>query len=124
MTAAGLLSRQYAGWSRGHPAIVNGAEKLAEWGPSSNNVYYNYYATQVLHHFQGALWDQWNSVLRDYLVTEQAKEGHELGSWYFDGDFGSNIGGRLYVTAMSTMTLEVYYRHMPIYTADAVGSHR
>ncbi|MDA0657877.1 MAG: terpene cyclase/mutase family protein [Planctomycetota bacterium] len=121
MTAAGLLCRQYAGWSRGHPAIVNGAEKLAEWGPSSNNVYYNYYATQVLHHFQGARWDQWNRVLRDYLVAEQSQEGHELGSWYFEDDFGSDIGGRLYITAMSTMTLEVYYRHMPIYTTNAVG---
>ena len=25
-------------------------------------------------------------------------------------------GGRLYCTALATMILEVYYRHMPLYT--------
>jgi hypothetical protein len=25
------------------------------------------------------------------------------------------MGGRLYVTAMAALTLEVYYRHLPLY---------
>ncbi|NQT39801.1 MAG: hypothetical protein HQ581_20065, partial [Planctomycetes bacterium] len=36
-------------------------------------------------------------------------------SWHQKGDHGADRGGRLYVTAMSTMILEVYYRHMPLY---------
>ena len=31
-------------------------------------------------------------------------------------DHGFDAGGRLYCTAMSAMTLEIYYRYMPIYT--------
>jgi hypothetical protein len=118
-TAVGLLSRMYLGWKRSHPGIINGAEYLSRRGPSRNNVYYNYYATQVLHHYQGPLWEEWNAVMRDHLVHTQVKQGHERGSWYFDGDFGSGVGGRLYITAMSAMVLEVYYRHMPIYSLQA-----
>jgi hypothetical protein len=86
-----------------------------------NNMYYNYYATQVLHHVGGYPWEQWNAVMRDYLVKTQAKAGHEEGSWYFDGDdMGSRNGGRLYCTAMAAMILEVYYRHLPLYRQQSV----
>jgi hypothetical protein len=55
--------------------------------------------------------------MRDYLIETQSKSGHEAGSWYFDGtDLGSLAGGRLYCTAMATMILEVYYRHLPLYS--------
>jgi hypothetical protein len=61
-------------------------------------------------------WAQWNSTNRDYLVREQANEGHEKGSWYFGRSHFNQVGGRLYCTAMATLTLEVYYRFMPIYS--------
>ena len=36
---------------------------------------------------------------------------------HFEGsDHGFGAGGRLYCTAMAAMILEVYYRHMPLYT--------
>ena len=35
------------------------------------------------------------------------------------GDFGADRGGRLYSTSLSTMILEVYYRHMPLYGKQA-----
>jgi len=83
-------------------------------------MYFNYYATQVLHHYEGELWTKWNNVMRDQLVNSQSKAGHEAGSWFFGGgDHGSERGGRVYTTAMSTLTLEVYYRHMPIYRKAA-----
>ena len=119
-SAVGLLCRMYLGWDRTHPGISAGVDYLNRIGPSSNNLYYDYYATQVMHHYQGDSWEQWNSMLRDHLVQSQARQGHAAGSWYFDGDFGSDIGGRLYLTAMATMTLEVYYRHLPIYQENAV----
>ena len=61
-------------------------------------------------------WAQWNITNRDYLVREQSKEGHEKGSWYFARSHFKEVGGRLYCTAMATLTLEVYYRFMPIYS--------
>ena len=131
-TAIGLLCRMYLGWDKDNPALIKGIQRLSNWGPSTNksgpgrnNFYYNYYATQVMRHWEGEEWKKWNSVMRDYLVQTQAQKGHEAGSWFFEdsSDLGKERGGRLYFTAMATMILEVYYRHMPLYrkqtTAEA-----
>jgi hypothetical protein len=117
MSAAGLLCRMYMGWKREEPALKRGVEALAAIGPSPEDIYYNYYATQVLHHYEGDLWTKWNDQLRDPLVARQETQGHAAGSWFFEGDpHGALTGGRLYSTAMAAMTLEVYYRHMPLYS--------
>jgi hypothetical protein len=113
-TAVGLLCRMYLGWKRDNPALVRGAQILHDTGPVAGNMYYNYYATQVLHHFGGELWTSWNERMREMLVDSQVKEGHSGGSWGEDDIFG-DLGGRLYYTSLATMTLEVYYRHMPLY---------
>lgn len=118
-TAIGILCRMYLGWKKDHPGIEKGIQYLARTGPSPGNMYYNYYATQCMRHYDGELWDQWNVKMRDQLVASQAKDGHMKGSWYMNGDHGSQRGGRLYCTSMATMTLEVYYRHLPIYGKQA-----
>ena len=59
--------------------------------------------------------------MRDYLINNQATQGHEYGSWWFDDPY-SIPGGRLYVTSLSILTLEVYYRYLPIYSTKAVDS--
>ena len=118
-TAVGLLCRMYTGWGRDHPALAKGVAYLDRWGPSRDGMYYNYYATQVMHHWEGPEWERWNAVMRDHLVSIQATADHEAGSWHFD-DVHGKIGGRLYNTAMAVMTLEVYYRYMPIYRQNAV----
>jgi hypothetical protein len=59
--------------------------------------------------------------MRDKLIASQDQNGHAAGSWApKDGDHGKEKGGRLYATALNCMTLEVYYRLMPIYQAQAV----
>ena len=119
-TAIGLLCRMYLGWKHEHPALQEGVKYLSETGPSNSNMYYNYYATQVMRHNEGDEWKKWNEKMRDYLIQSQAKEGHATGSWHFGGgDHGSERGGRVYCTSMATMILEVYYRHMPIYRKQA-----
>ncbi|MEE3218949.1 MAG: hypothetical protein VX257_01740, partial [Planctomycetota bacterium] len=83
------------------------------------DMYYNYYASQVMYQNdgpKGKLWTKWNNVMRDQLVNTQVKNGKDRGSWYFtSGGHGSKAGGRVYCTSMAAMTLEVYYRYMPIY---------
>lgn len=120
-TAIGLLCRMYLGWKKDNPALQRGVAWLSQHGPSTGkaNMYYNYYATQVMRHWEGPEWKKWNEVMRDFLVQSQATKGHEEGSWYFGGQW-SDRGGRLYDTAMATMTLEVYYRHLPIYRTQSV----
>ena len=113
-TAIGLLCRMYLGWPREHEALGRGVRFLSEQGPSPTNLYYNYYATQVMCHYDNAYWEPWNAALRDHLIATQATEGHERGSWWFE-DAKTHSAGRLYNTAMAVMILEVYYRHMPLY---------
>jgi len=114
-TAIGLLCRMYMGWKKEEPALQRGVNQLAKWGPSKDNMYFNYYATQVMLYTGGKRWNAWNKEMRDYLVATQEKDnGHSSGSWAIGTDHGARSGGRLYSTTLATMILEVYYRHLPI----------
>ncbi len=118
-TAIGLLVRMYTGWDRNESRLQLGVAYLAGLGPSKSDIYFDYYATLVLCQYGGPKWDAWNKQLRKYLIVTQATTGHERGSWFFP-DKHSNKAGRLYVTAMCVMILEVYYRYMPLYGTEAV----
>lgn len=119
-TAVGLLCRMYTGWRREKPQLYRGIKHLHRWGPSRNNMYYNYYATQVMFHWGGAEWEAWNDPMRDYLISHQSTESHESGSWHFPDPMYGDHGGRLYNTALAIMMLEVYYRHLPLFGEEAV----
>jgi hypothetical protein len=117
MTAEALLCRMYLGWGDDFAPLHEGVRYLLREHmphPSRVNFYYWYYATQVLHHFGGKPWKTWNLKMRDILVDSQVKMGHASGSWDPRGDH-SGQGGRLYTTALAVCTLEVYYRHAPIF---------
>ena len=127
MTAEGLLCRQYLGWPRNHPALQAGVaylvqpENLPKWNSGRRNIYHWYYASQVLHNMQGSDWETWNEALRAELVENQVKGvGKVGGSWHpFQpsgaADENADKGGRLYITCLCLLTLEVYYRHLPLY---------
>lgn len=125
-TAVGLLCRMYMGWDRNVPGLVDGMEAIADNGPSTGrntNMYYNYYATQAMKHMYSGKseWNTWNKRMRDFLVESQAKQGNAAGSWHFGRDHAASVGGRLYNTAMAAMTLEVYYRFLPLYGDKAAN---
>ncbi len=113
-TAIGLALMLYLGESPAYSPFYNALTKLSERGPMLTNVYHDYYGTLALHHSRHPNWDLWNAKLRDFLVAKQATAGHEKGSWHFQDKWG-DVGGRLYTTAMCAMTLEIYYRYMPLY---------
>jgi hypothetical protein len=118
MTAEGLLCRMYLGWRRNEPGLERGIQVLLrDHLPKSSqrNVYYWYYATQVFHHFGDASWHSWNEQIREVLVNTQVESGRYAGSWDPDQDPWGRTGGRIFQTALSACTLEVYYRHAPIY---------
>jgi hypothetical protein len=123
MTAEALLCRQYLGWSRDDPRLLNGVEYInqnliptteAGW-EQKQNVYYWYYATQLTHHMEGEHWDRWNKVMRQQIPAHQVMKGKEKGSWDNSYDTWGVKAGRLYTTCLSIYMLEVYYRHLPIY---------
>ncbi|MDV6031374.1 MAG: terpene cyclase/mutase family protein [Phycisphaera sp. RhM] len=113
-TAIALTLLIYLGQTPGHTLFDEAIDELAEQGPTLTNVYHDYYATLALHHFRHRDWESWNNQLRDHLVRTQATEGHEAGSWHFRDQWG-DVGGRVYTTAMCALTLEVYYRFLPLY---------
>jgi hypothetical protein len=128
MTAVALLIMQYMGARENDPQLVNGVKYLMANPPSRNerNVYYWYYATQVLHNMCGPDWDRWNRQMRRILVEDQVTgDSCAAGSWDPDkpeqDTWGALGGGRLMVTSLSTLTLEVYYRYLPLYKLDAEG---
>lgn len=77
--------------------------------------------TPIMHHFGGKEWEKWNGELRDAIILQQVKSGHSAGSWLPNRELDGMAGGRLYTTAMMTMTLDVYYRHMPLYTDQVLS---
>ena len=117
MTAEALLCRQYLGWKRDDPRLKDGVNyiRLHPITYRDENVYYWYYATQVLHHMEGDAWEEWNAILREVVPKNQTKTGKERGSWSPSNDRWGTFGGRLYTTCLSIYLLEVYYRHLPIY---------
>jgi Prenyltransferase and squalene oxidase repeat len=117
MTAEGLLCRVYLGWDLQHPSLRRGLRRLLQDHPphaDDPDYYYWYYATQAMHHFGGSLWNRWNADMRRVLVSRQESDGRDAGSWPDEGPF-AHVGGRIYTTSLAVCTLEVYYRHAPIF---------
>ena len=116
-TAIGLLCRMHLDWKRDNESLQRGVQALAtKRGPAKDDLYYNYYATQVLWHYGGSLWEKWNQQMRQHLITSQNQSGHPKGSWSPVGVYPvDKQGGRHYCTSLTTLILEVYYRVAPIY---------
>ena len=123
MTSVGLLMRLYLGWDRNDARFQSGCEYLLTEMPSDATIgkrdtYYWYYATQVMRHAGGNYWQKWNEKLHPLLIDSQEQKGEMAGSWhpYLPvPDRWGHAGGRLYVTTMNLLSLEVNYRLLPLY---------
>jgi hypothetical protein len=117
MTAEALYCRLVLGASPAAPATAEALSMIssAPPTPATANAYAWYYATVASFHAGGPQWDRWNAQLQTTLVSMQRRDGGPLdGSWDPDPVWGGH-GGRVYSTALSAMTLEVYYRHQPLH---------
>jgi hypothetical protein len=129
MTSVGLLMRLYLGWRRDNPRMIAGADYLAANLPAlgssqrpQRDTYYWYYGTQVMFHMKGDYWRAWNNQLHALLVESQIQSGDLAGSWDPRRpvpDRWAPHAGRFYVTTMNLLSLEVVYRHLPIYEETA-----
>jgi hypothetical protein len=127
MTGVGLLCRYYLGWGPNNPRMAEGVEYLKKTPPAEKDydIYYLYYATQVVHFFGGDDWFKfWNPKVRDLLVKKQVRSPDLRlnGSWEPDQSITGNVGGRLTCSCLSLLTLEVYYRHLPLYKRGTGGA--
>ena len=127
MTSVGLLLRMYTGWNRDDQRLVRGSDYLLTRLPSDATIelrdtYYWYYATQVLNHVGGERWERWNQALEPLLIRTQVQNGAMKGSWdpyYPVPDRWATFGGRIYLTTMNLLNLEVEYRKLPLYENTA-----
>jgi hypothetical protein len=121
MTAEALVSRQILGWPRDFPPLVKGASQVASHLElmDERNIYYWYYGTQLLHNMKDNDWETWNPRAREALIEMQVKDNScAKGSWdplQPVPDQWGQRAGRLYLTSLSILTLEVYYRYLPLY---------
>jgi hypothetical protein len=126
MNALGTLMRLHTGWRPGDEAVQENSRSLAAILPAyavsgqiTRDCYLWYYASQVLVHSGGDSWDRWYAALVDVLRERQEQEGPLAGSWPPMGpvpDRWGRYGGRIYVTTLQLLTLEVPSRHLPTYS--------
>ncbi|MFW6108288.1 MAG: prenyltransferase/squalene oxidase repeat-containing protein [bacterium] len=85
------------------------------------DLYFTYYATTALFQVGGEPWAAWNALFREPLVetqvtTVRGRRRRSLhGSWEPAAHAWGRRGGRVYTTAMALLSLEAYYRFLPVY---------
>jgi hypothetical protein len=121
MTAEALFCRTLLGQHPSEAAVAEAAEMLMAESPDKPrrvNFYGMYYSSLALMQFQGDAWNRWNTATRNWLTKNQRRGGPLDGSWD-PADRWGDQGGRIYSTALCTLTLEVYYRYLPMYGAGS-----
>lgn len=121
MPAVGIMCRVFMDRAPTHPSIRPSVWMLAAdlpvWKPTEIDYYYWYYGSLALYQAQGPEgpeWKKWNAALTTALLPHQhgRNDGCSEGSWDPDGDKWAHRGtGRVYSTALNTLTFEVYYRY-------------
>jgi hypothetical protein len=128
MTSVAMVARQFMGIPSSDPLLVGGAKQLLtslpQWQDPTDlkDFYYVYYGTLGMFQMGGDKWTKWNEVIKPLLVNNQCKGPLPLssaatdkdGSWDPYGHSGK-LGGRVFMTAMGALTMEVYYRYLPMY---------
>jgi hypothetical protein len=134
-TGVGMVCRQFMGIPNTDEILRKGGDYLLEkdnlpawdekngrcvWGPCT--FYHWYYGTLAMFQMGGDYWAKWNEALKKTLLPNQCKGGpmdgtkeDKDGSW--DPLAAQTLyGGRVYSTAVGALSLEIYYRYLPMYT--------
>ena len=130
LSAIGLLMRYYIdGWRSTDRGFAEGVKALMTRAPTPQarppfDMYYYYYATQVVRFYGKDEWATWNEGpkaadgtrkggVQDWLISLQDRTPVNRGSWPPEQGFVGSSCGRLGTTALCLLTLEVYYRYTP-----------
>ena len=123
----GIMCRIFLGWRRSHPFCIGSANKvladMMEEVPKNEDwslyrsrreypTYAWYYGTLAMHQMGGKYFRKWNESIRQVIPKTQKRTGCARGSWRgwnHDGFFGS-----IYTTSMGVLSLETYYRYLPV----------
>ncbi|MBL8693256.1 MAG: terpene cyclase/mutase family protein [Planctomycetes bacterium] len=131
LEAVGMCVRIFAKHDISDPMLEIAAKLMSRDLPEysvakkTNDAYYWYYASLALNQFdgpdspragKGAFWNPWKTALNKALVESQHRDPKRCddGSWEPE-DRWAFEGGRVYLTALNTLTLEVYYRYPNVF---------
>jgi hypothetical protein len=111
LTCAGMVIRQFNGMGVNHPLLRSAAQLTQTMPPSwkEKDFYRWYYATYAMHNMGGEYRLWWNSRMREVLLNNQSKRGHQKGSWNPDKE--KWLTSRVITTSIGALCLEVYYRY-------------
>ncbi|MDP6546623.1 MAG: hypothetical protein QGH60_21810 [Phycisphaerae bacterium] len=105
-----LLGEKLSDAQQKELAVYLDAHKKATAG----NFYLAYYASLAMMQIGGDAWQKWNPQMRERLVALQTRGGSNDGAWTTKTMYAGHGAGTVYTTTMATLTLEVYYRYLPM----------
>ncbi len=128
MCALGMCIRIFAAHDPTDPILDRSAAKIVADLPAASkdgrtiDYYYWYYASLALNQLDGPdsprksgkYWNPWNKAMVEALLTlqDETQGSCREGGWRMNDRWASASGaGAIYSTAMSVLTLEVYYRY-------------
>lgn len=125
MTAVALLCRIFADPDLQRPGAREAVERASDvicalppvWDdarPGRRDYYFWYYATTALFQVGGGRWEAWSDTLQQAVAAQQRGDGHAAGSWDPQHDPWGGVGGRVYATALQTLTLESFQRYATV----------
>jgi hypothetical protein len=124
-TAKALLCQMYLGIGPRNPGLLGGTDYLLKEATPKDlsDPVTLFFATQVMHHLGGERWEKWHPGNRDLLTKLQdqgKKNAADKGSW---APAKADDAVRLKTTSLALLTIEIYYRHLPLYRRD-VGADK
>ena len=123
-TAIAVLCRALLGESLSKDALRPSIELLMacppRWDPAKGTVdeYYWFFGSHAMHQVGGESWETWSDALYDSVVPAQRGDGPMSGSWDPVGVW-AHVGGRVYSTALTTLSLQSAYRLARVSDAKA-----
>ena len=121
LPAAAAVIRIFWGQPNNHPGILGPANFILQEGlpgRTEKPMYYGwYYATLLMFQKGGEHWKKWNAAMQPYLLSKQRKgDPRQMGgSWDIEGRNPIRVGGRVLSTSLCVLSLEIYYRYLPMY---------
>lgn len=123
LTALSLVLRMSAGDAASSDPVVDGVRRICTdkpfWGRDATTVDFNYWyhgtlAMDLCRHEHPEAWGDWSTAASRRLVSHQRSWQHGCldGSWDPVDKWG-RFGGRVYSTALNTMTLVRVWRAQP-----------
>ena len=116
LTAAGLFLRFMMSQDPDEtPVMERAADTLLTSPPAWDDrggidFYYWFYGSYAMYQVGGEHWKKWRAAVVPTVLKNQRRDGSASGSWD-PVSVWSGGGGRVYSTAMCTLTLQASYRY-------------